>query len=278
LTGHGVAHRFIGVAALAADPTIRRQVITVARDLLVRDASAPVARIATAAGVSRATFYRHFRSRAALLDSVAIEPPPDARTRILAAAQDILVRTSLAELSMDDLARASDVSRGTLYRIFPGKAALLEGLIEAYSPFEAVRAILRDHPDDPPEIVFPMLGRAIVGVAGGHLGLMRAVFHEVTGGSAPAVAGMRSLFQATLGVLATYVERQMAVGRLRRTHPILALQALVGPIFFHLMTRPAIDEVVGLPMDAGAAVDELVASALVGLSAGPVEAQADLRR
>jgi AcrR family transcriptional regulator len=171
---------------------------------------------------------------------------------------------------MDDLARASEVSRGTLYRIFPGKAALLEGLIEAYSPFEAVRAILREHRDEPPEVVFPMLGRAIVGVAGEHLGLMRAVFHEVTGGSAPAVAGMRGLFQATLGVLAAYVERQMAAGRLRRTHPILALQALVGPIFFHLMTRPAIDEVVGLPIDAGAAVDELVAMTLVGLSPGSV--------
>jgi AcrR family transcriptional regulator len=188
------------------------------------------------------------------------------------------VRTSLAQLSLDDLARASGVSRGTLYRTFPGKAALLEGLIEAYSPFEAVRAILRDHPDDPPEVVFPMLGRAIVGVAGEHLGLMRTVFHEVTGGSAPAVAGMRNLFQATLGVLATYVERQMAAGRLRRTHPILALQALVGPIFFHLMTRPAIDEVVGLPLDAGAAVDELVRSALVGLAPGSAEPPMGPRR
>ena len=45
--------------------------------------------------------------------------------------------TSLAELSMDELAKAADVSRGTLYRIVPGKAALLQGLIEAYSPFEA---------------------------------------------------------------------------------------------------------------------------------------------
>ena len=32
-------------------------------------------------------------------------------------------------------------------------------------------------------------------------------------------------------------------------HPILALQAFVGPIFFHLMTRPTIERIVGLPMD-----------------------------
>jgi hypothetical protein len=40
--------------ALAADPTIRRQVMAAGRELLEDDAAAPVARIATAAGVSRA--------------------------------------------------------------------------------------------------------------------------------------------------------------------------------------------------------------------------------
>ena len=48
-------------------------------------------------------------------------------------------------------------------------------------------------------------------------------------------------------------------------HPLLALQAVVGPIFFHLMTRPTIERIVGLPMDPESAVDELVATALEGL-------------
>ena len=113
--------------ALAADPTIRRQVMSAAREVLAHDAGAPVAAIADRAGVSRATFYRHFGSRASLLESVALEPRPAARERILAAAKDMLVTTSLAELSMDELAKAADVSRGTLYRIVPGKAALLAG-------------------------------------------------------------------------------------------------------------------------------------------------------
>jgi hypothetical protein len=44
------------------------------------------------------------------------------------------------------------------------------------------------------------------------------------------------------------------------------------------MTRPAIDEVVGLPLDAGAAVDELVRSALVGLAPGSAEPPMGPRR
>lgn len=253
------------MAALAVDPTIRRQVMSAAREVLAGDASAPVAVIAERAGVSRATFYRHFRSRESLLRSVALEPQPAAEARILAAAKDMLVRESLDRLSMEALAAAAGVSRGTLYRIVPGKAALLERLIQVYSPFEAVGSIVREHREDPPEVVFPLIGRAVVGVAGERLGLMRAIFHEVTAGSGPALEGMRPLFEATLGALAEYIGRQMAAGRIRQMHPILALQALVGPIFFHLMTRPTIERIVGLPMDPEAAVDELVAASLAGL-------------
>ena len=250
--------------ALAEDPTIRRQVMSAAREVLARDAGAPVATIAGRAGVSRATFYRHFGSRASLLASVEVEPRPDARARILTAATDMLVRTSLAELSMDDLAKAAGVSRGTLYRIVPGKAALLAALIETYSPFDVVRKIVAEHRDEPPETVFPMIGRAVVGIAGRRLGLMRAIFHEVTAGGL-SIAGMGPLFEQTLGVLAQYISGQMAAGRIRRMHPILALQAFVGPIFFHLMTRPMIERIVPLPMDPEAAVDELVAEAVEGL-------------
>jgi AcrR family transcriptional regulator len=177
----------------------------------------------------------------------------------------MLVTTSLTELSMEELAKAADVSRGTLYRIVPGKAALLEGLIEAYSPFEAIRSIVAGHHDDPPDVVLPLIGRTIVGVAGERLGLMRAIFHEITSGSLPALEGMRPVFLQTLGALAEYIAGQMAAGRIRPMHPILALQAVVGPIFFHLMTRPTVERIVGLPMDPEEAVDQLVATALEGL-------------
>jgi AcrR family transcriptional regulator len=250
--------------ALAADPTIRRQVMSAAREILAQDAGAPVAVIADRAGVSRATFYRHFGSRELLLESIELDPRPDARSRILAAARDMLLTTSLAELSMDDLAKAADVSRGTLYRLVPGKTALLAALIEAYSPFDAVRRIIAEAGDAPPEVVLPRIGRAIVGVAGERLGLMRAIFHEVTA-SGQTMDGMGPLFAQTLGLLAQYTADQMAAGRIRRMHPILALQAFVGPIFFHLMTRPMIERLVRLEIDPEAAVDDLVAAALEGL-------------
>jgi AcrR family transcriptional regulator len=253
------------MATSAADPTIRRQVTAAARELLATDPSVPIDRIVRHAGVSRATFYRHFRSRGELLASIEQDPQPSARTRILAATQERLLRTSLAELSMDDLARFAGVSRGTLYRLFPGKAALLAGLIAEYSPFDAVRGVVRQHREDPPDVVLPLVARAIVGGSGERLGLMRAVFFEATTATADALAGANPVVVPVINELGTYVANQIATGRIAPMHPLLALQAFVGPIFFHLMTRPVLDELVGLPMDVPSAVDQLVAVSLAGL-------------
>src|SRR6185369_13797528 len=101
----------------------RDVVLATAGTALATDPSLTMAELATAAGVSLRQLYRHFGSREALLQALDIEAVPGARERILAAALELLGRVSLAELSMDELAAMSDVSRATLYRVFPGKSA-----------------------------------------------------------------------------------------------------------------------------------------------------------
>lgn len=224
---------------------------------------------ASAAGVSRATFYRSFRSRSELLEALRREPEPDSRDRILRAALDLVGSRGLAALSMDELADRAGVSRATLYRIFPGKPALFIAIVEAYSPLEPVIEVLTRRQNDPPDIVIPAVAqtvfRAIYGPGDNRTGLLRALFFEVSSLAPETEEAARDVITRVVGAVVQYLVGQMSAGRLRKLHPLLALQSLMGPIFFHLLTRQAAEQVLGLEIDGEEAMTELAQTWLRGM-------------
>ncbi len=229
--------------------------------MLSRDDRASVAAIAAASGTSKAGFYREFESRAALLNALSLEPEPDARQRILEAAIELVGAHGLTALSMDEVASRAGVSRANLYRLFPGKQALFVGVIHAFSPLDPVSEAAAALSEEPPDVVMPELARTVYRVVAGphapRIGLLRAVFFEVGTLSPDAEAAARELATTVFASVGAYVMKQMQAGTLRMVHPILALQSFVGPIFFHLVTRPMAERVLGLNMEGEAAVTAL---------------------
>ncbi len=242
----------------------RERILTQARELLSGPDRPTVEQIALAAGVSKAGFYREFDSRAALVDALRLDPEPGTRERVLQAALELVGDAGLTALSMDELASRAGVSRATLYRLFPGKPALFVGLVRTFSPLEPVSRLATEMADQPPEVVMPELARTVFRVVAGPgapgLGLMRSVFFEVSSVSPEAEAATHELITTILASVGTYVMRQMAEDRLRRMHPVLALQSFIGPIFFHLLTRPLVERVMGLDIDGEQAVTTLAES------------------
>ena len=238
------------------------RILTTARAVVaMKKSRATVDDFVHAAGVSRASFYRAFGSRAALLDALGVAPTPAARQRILRLALDMVGAGGLSALSMDELADRAGVSRATLYRLYPGKPALFTALVHAYTPLDPVIALVNERQSEPPETVMPEVARAVyrtvVGGEEDRTGLLRALFAEVTSLAPDAEEATRDAIVGVVGALAGYVLAQMAAGRLRQMHPLLALQAFIGPIFFHLLTRKAAATVLGVEMDEEQAVTEL---------------------
>ena len=222
--------------------------------------------LAATAGVSRATLYRLFGSHEHLLHHLGLAPPPSVRSRVLDSALELVGRHGLAELSMDELAAAAGVSRATLYRLFPGKEALFAALVQRFSPFEPIAAVLESAGDRPPAEVIPAVAHAMAVAMDGHMGLLLQLLFEFARDrhlddghrtNEGTVQGMR-----TLPLVSSYLAGQMAAGRLRRMDPDLAFQALAGPIVMHLLWRPmAVSGVDGPPVvraPVEEAVDELV--------------------
>ena len=210
--------------------------------MLAADDKATVDDIASAAGVSRSTFYRSFRSRADLLAGVNIKPEVDSRSRILEAASVMLQRQSLGQLSMDELAVAAGISRANLYRLFPGKAALFRAMLIAYSPFAPVMQLLEQAGDRPPDQLIPELVLTAYRAVAPRAGIARTLIVEVTSLTEETRQAFGETGLQAITRLAAYLVAQMDAGRLRRMHPMLALQALVGPVMMHVLATPVIGQ------------------------------------
>jgi len=248
----------------------RERILAKARDLLAKGGSPTVAQLAAAAGVSRATFYRNFETREALLEALDLQPEPGARERILDVALNLVGAHGLNALSMDDLATQAGVSRATLYRLFPGKTALFTSLLHEYSPLDAVSTLLRTRHDEPPEVLMPEIARTVYrtfyGSGESRVGVLRTLFFEISSLAPDTSEAAREVLRAIVGSLAVYLVGQMQTGRLRHMHPVLALQSFVGPIFFHLMTRPLAEQALGFDVDGEEAVTLLAQNWLRGMS------------
>jgi AcrR family transcriptional regulator len=233
--------------------------------------------LAARAGVSRATLYRLFGSQQNLLQEFGLEPPPKVRGRVLDVALELVGRHGLAELSMDELAARAGVSRATLYRLVPGKEALFAELVRRFSPFEPIAAVLETMGDRPPAEVIPAIAQAMAAAMDGHIGLLLQLLLEVSRSDADHHGGEdadQDAAQAmrTLPLVAGYLDQQMAAGRLRQMDPVLAVQALIGPIVMHLLARSQAGSQSGpdrgMPLALEAAVGELVGLWLRAMTPG----------
>jgi len=214
--------------------------------------------LAAAAGVGVRTLYRMFGSRQALLRVAGCAQEPTARELILEAALELVGRHGLAELSMDELAAAAGVSRATLYRLYPGKSALFGGLMRAYSPWEGVATAIEALPDGRPEEVMPAVGHAMAAALEGRTGLLLRMVFELLKADPDTAEGMRHGMARGVPDLVQYLSAQMAAGRLRRMHPILATQLLAGPIVTQLLMQPLTESLIGFELSPSEAVDEIV--------------------
>ena len=220
-----------------------------------------MAQLAAAAGVSRATFYRAFETREALLEALDLQPKPGARERVLDVALKLVGAHGLTALSMDDLATHAGVSRATLYRLFPGKPALFTSLVHEYSPMDPVNQLLNTRRGEPPEVLMPEIARTVYrtfyGDGESRVGILRAIFFEISSLAPDAVEAAQDALRSVVGSLAIYLMEHMQAGHLRPMHPVLALQSFVGPVMFHLLTRSLAERMLGLHIDGEQAVTEL---------------------
>jgi AefR-like transcriptional repressor, C-terminal domain len=71
--------------------------------------------------------------------------------------------------------------------------------------------------------------------------VLRSVLFEMVGPEDGSEEFLADALRSTQAII-RYLEQQMAAGRLRRMDPVLAMQAFLAPIMFHVVSRPLIEE------------------------------------
>lgn len=203
-----------------------------------QEAELTMARLAEVSGVSRATLYRRFGSREAILQRLADDPAldvqelsrPDIPTRILQAARSMFTRFGLDGVTMEQIAQEAGVGSATVYRHFGSKEKLIQAFMETIqSPRQLVRSFtVGQHRDLEADLV--ALASTILAFIRDNQDLIRITTFESQGAES-LLKQMRSAQGRTVYLLAKYLGDQMADGNLEEGDPFALALAFVGMVF-----------------------------------------------
>lgn len=257
----GLRYRF----PMGASRISREAVLDAARMLFSHSSDPTMAQVAAEAGISEASLYKLFGNRAGLMEELGLSPPLKPAERIVAAAAELVADHGLRGLSVEGAAARAGLSRGAVYRLFPGgKDALFSEVVRNVLPISEGLAFLRAMSEHPPEEVLPLLAAGMANLDPIQVEIYRAGAFDRSADT-PGAADM--FVELTLA-LADYLAAQMSAGRLRTMDPLLAVFSLSSPVIAYLVSRDLFGDLLG-QQPVGEALQELVGSWLRSMRPSP---------
>jgi AcrR family transcriptional regulator len=190
----------------------------------------------------------------------------DRREQIIDAAMRVFAQKGFIRATNKNIADEAGITPGLIYHYFANKEAVLKTIIERRSPMRVVRTLPPDALAQPPTVFLPFLIRQVLSVVEDeqfvqllHVMLPEFVQHpELT---LPVVQAM----QQVMHILGSYLEAQMADGKLRHADAALTVQILVGSIMSFVLRRQLFHDPSALAYTHEQIVEAVVGTVLQGL-------------
>ncbi|PRQ08659.1 TetR/AcrR family transcriptional regulator [Enhygromyxa salina] len=224
--------------------------------------------VARHAGISRATLYRRFASKEALLeqlraDGVELGTPASARQRILEAMQHRVGVQGDLNVTIEDIAQVAGVSVMSVYRSFGDRDALMATFLDQISPREG--AGQRIASGKPIEEVLGYIARTAISLAERSPGLLLAAMTDSS--AAASLRRLRDSNRSTRKLLSAYFKAASARGQLIEVHPNVLVSywlamTLAEPVFLRRLEPDA-------KIDIDASAKRVVSAFLAAFGATP---------
>jgi AcrR family transcriptional regulator len=207
-------------------------------------ADVPVTVIAHALGVSRSTLLRQLGgSRRALDDAVrdsGVDPGgrPPVRLRAVAAAAALISSEGVGAATFEAVAAQADCSVHSLYAVFGGRDALLEAVYDRYIPTVDLADATVDSSPEMRDTVRTIY-RSLAEVLMREPRVLMAVLAEALARPMEPAGQVLVDYGAlrSLANVLSWLEDEVAAGRVRDIPRPLLLQQLLSPIAVHCMMR-----------------------------------------
>ncbi|MEW6141888.1 MAG: TetR/AcrR family transcriptional regulator [Chloroflexota bacterium] len=246
----------------------RRAIIAAAKRLIKNTGydAFNVSAVAREAGISKATFYAYFDSKEALRQTLRADgieglDTRDKRAVIIEAALRTFAERGFHATSLEDIAEAAGITKGTIYWYFKQKDEILKAIPERVSPLISHLHDLWGLMDRPPEEVLLMFARNYLATfTNPHAArLFRTVLTEAP--HYPEIAtSFTEIISGVLEFIVAYLQHQTALGRLRPGDINSSARAFMGMLLIYIMGR----EIFPL-MGAGFPEPDLYAKQLVNI-------------
>ena len=169
--------------------------------------------------------------------------------QILQAALMIFARKGFAETTMEEVAAAANLAKGSLYLYFSSKDALLEQLLRRNLLLPGGSELLASLRAGPARVAIPKLVAMLWRMMKERKPITRLVVREILSRPDRARLYLEQVRLPALRALADCLEEWMERGELRRGDPMVASQCLFGMLWYLMQSQEFLGEGDAEPSD-----------------------------